>query len=209
MEIPRLYDFLPSGNGYKIRLLLTQLGMPFERVEVNILKGETRTPEFLSKNPSGKIPILEIEPGKYLGESNAILVYLSEGTEFLPYDRYLRSQVLQWLFFEQSSHQPFIARSRFWISILGKAEEYSEALNENREPGYAALELMEKHLSDCTFFVGERYTIADIALFAYTHVAEEGGFDLTQFPAIQAWIAKVKAQSRYISINDIPKDIEY
>ncbi|MBG1260568.1 glutathione S-transferase family protein [Nostoc commune] len=201
MELLRLYDFLPSGNGYKIRLLLTQLGMPFERIELNILKGETRTPEFLSKNPNGKIPIIEIEPGKYLAESNAILVYLSEGTEFLPYDRFLRAQVLQWLCFEQYSHEPFIATSRFWISILGKTEEYSEAIKQKHEPGYAALSLMEKHLTSYTFFVGERYTIADITLFAYTHVANEGGFDLTEFPAIQAWIERVKAQPRYISIT--------
>jgi glutathione S-transferase len=201
MEILRLYDFLPSGNGYKIRLLLTQIGMPFERIEVNIIKGETRTPEFLSKNPNGKIPLLEIEPGKYLAESNAILVYLSEGTEFLPYDRFLRAQVLQWLFFEQYSHEPFIAKSRFYISILGKAEEYHEAIKQQQEAGYAALKVMEKHLSSHSFFVGERYTIADIALFAYTHVADEGGFDLTQFPAIEGWIARVKSQSGYISIH--------
>ncbi|MEH2385335.1 MAG: glutathione S-transferase family protein [Nostoc sp.] len=201
MELLRLYDFLPSGNGYKIRLLLTQLGIPFERVELNILKGETRTPEFLSKNPNGKIPVLEIKPGKFLAESNAILMYLSECTEFLPYDRFLRAQVLQWLCFEQYSHEPFIATLRFWISILDKTEEYSEAINQKRELGYAALNLMEKHLSSHTFFVGERYTIADIDLFAYTHVADEGGFDLTQFPAIQAWIKKVKAQPRYISIT--------
>lgn len=201
MEILRLYDFLPSGNGYKIRLLLTQIGMPFERIEVDITKGETRTPEFLSKNSHGKIPLLEIEPGKYLSESNAILVYLSEGTEFLPYDRFLRAQVMQWLFFEQSSHEPFIATSRYLISILGKPQEYQEAIKQRREPGYAALKLMEKHLSAHRFFVGERYTIADIALFAYTHVAHEGGFDLTQFSAIQAWIERVKSQSGYISIN--------
>ncbi|MBN3874429.1 MULTISPECIES: glutathione S-transferase family protein [unclassified Nostoc] len=201
MEVLRLYDFLPSGNGYKIRLLLTQLGMPFERVELNILKGETRTPEFLSKNPNGKIPLLEIKPGKYLAESNAILVYLSECTEFLPYDRFLRAQVLQWLCFEQYSHEPFIAKSRFWISILGKTEEYSEAIKQKHELGYAALNLMELHLTSHTFFVGECYTIADIALYAYTHVADEGGFDLTQFPAIQAWIELVKAQPRYISIT--------
>ncbi|MBD2353639.1 glutathione S-transferase family protein [Tolypothrix sp. FACHB-123] len=201
MEILRLYDFLPSGNGYKIRLLLTQMGMPFERIEVDITKGETRTPEFLSKNSHGKIPLLEIEPGKYLAESNAILVYLSEGTEFLPYDRFLRAQVMQWLFFEQSSHEPFIATSRFLISILGKSQEYQEAIKQRREPGYAALKVMEKHLSSHTFFVGERYTIADIALFAYTHVADEGGFDLTEFSAIQAWIERVKSQSGYISIN--------
>jgi glutathione S-transferase len=202
MEILRLYDFLPSGNGYKIRLLLTQMGMPFERVEVNITQGESRTPEFLSKNPNGRIPVLEVEPGKYLAESNAIMVYLSEGTEFLPYDRFLRAQVLQWLFFEQYSHEPYIATSRFWISILGKAQEYHEAIEQKREPGYAALRTMEKHLSNRTFLVGERYTIADISLFAYTHVADEGGFDLTQFPAIQAWIERVKAESRYISITE-------
>ncbi|WP_026732187.1 glutathione S-transferase family protein [Fischerella sp. PCC 9605] len=202
METLRLYDFLPSGNGYKIRLLLSQIGMPFERVEMNILKGETRTPEFLSKNPVGKIPLLEVEPGRYLAESNAILIYLSEGTEFLPYDRFLRAQVMQWLFFEQNRHEPFIATPRFWISILGKADEYKEAIEQKREPGYAALKLMENHLKTCNFFVGERYTIADIALFAYTHVADEGGYDLMQFPAIQAWIDRVKSQSRYITIKE-------
>lgn len=202
METLRLYDFLPSGNGYKIRLLLTQIGMPFERIEVNITKAESRTPEFLSKNPNGRIPVLEVEPGKYLAESNAIMVYLSEGTEFLPYDRFLRAQVLQWLFFEQYSHEPYIATSRFWISILGKAKEYHKSIEQKREPGYAALRVMEKHLSNRTFVVGERYTIADIGLFAYTHVADEGGFDLTQFPAIQAWIERVKAEPRYISITE-------
>lgn len=201
METLRLYDFLLSGNCYKIRLLLTQMGMPFERVEVNIINGEARTTEFLSKNPNGKVPLLEIEPGQYLAESNAILVYLSEGTEFLPYDRFLRAQVLQWLFFEQYSHEPFIATSRFWISILGKAEEYREAIKQKSEPGYAALKVMENHLKSHSFFVAERYSIADIALFAYTHVADEGGFDLTQFPAIQAWIERVKAESRHITIT--------
>lgn len=201
METIHLYDFLPSGNGYKIRLLLTQLGIPFERVEVNITKGQTREPEFLTKNPNGKIPVLEVEPGKFLAESNAIMLYLSEGTEFLPYDRYARAQVLQWLFYEQYSHEPFIATPRFWISILGKAEEYKDAIKQKHEGGYAALSLMEKHLKSHTFFVAERYTIADICLFAYTHVANEGGFDLSRFPAIQAWIERVKAQPGYISIT--------
>lgn len=197
-----LYDFLPSGNGYKIRLLLTQIGMPFERIEMNILKGETRTPEFLSKNPVGKIPLLEIDAGKYLSESNAILVYLSEGTEFLPYDPFLRAQVLQWLFFEQYSHEPFIAKSRYWISILGKPEEYRELIEQQREPGYAALGVMENHLQNRQFFVNERYTIADIGLFAYTHVAHEGGFDLHNFPAIQRWIKRIKNQPSHIGISD-------
>ena len=205
MEPLRLYDFLPSGNGYKIRLLLSQMGIPFERIEVNILRGESRCPEFLSKNPNGKIPILEVEPGKYLAESNAILLYLSEYTELLPYDRFLKAQVLQWLFFEQYSHEPFIATSRFWISILGKAQEYHTALEQKREPGYAALRVMENHLKSHCYFVGDRYTIADIALFAYTHVADEGGFDLSQFPAIQGWIARIKSQPGYISITQEPE----
>jgi len=197
----RLYDFLPSGNGYKVRLLLTQLGIPFERVELNILNGETRTPEFLNKNPNGRIPLLERESGKYLSESNAILFYLSEDTPFLPSYSWERSQVLQWLFFEQYSHEPYIATSRFWISILGKADEYRDAINQKREPGYAALTVMEQHLTHHTFFVDERYTLADIGLFAYTHVADEGGFDLTRFPAIQDWLQRVKAQPEHISIT--------
>ncbi len=206
MEMLRLYDFLPSGNGYKIRLLLTQIGMPFERIEINILKGESRTPEFLNRNPNGKIPVLEIEDGKYLAESNAILMYVSEGTEFLPYDRFLKAQVLQWLFFEQYSHEPFIATSRYWISILGKVDEYKEALKEKHERGYAALEVMETHLTGKTFFVGERYTVADIGLFAYTHVADEGGFDLSKFKAIQAWIERVKAQPGFIGIGEVKEE---
>ncbi|AFY56397.1 glutathione S-transferase [Rivularia sp. PCC 7116] len=202
METLRLYDFLPSGNGYKIRLLLKQIGMPFERIEINILKGESRTSEFLNKNLNGKIPVLEIGEGKYLAESNAILMYLSEGTEFLPYDHYLKAQVLQWLFFEQYSHEPFIATSRYWISILGKAEEYKQALKEKHQRGYAALEVMENHLTGKNFFVGERYTVADIALFAYTHVADEGGFDLSRFKAIGAWLERIKAQPRFIGIKE-------
>ena len=197
----RLYEFFSSGNCYKVRLLLTQLGIPFERVELNILKGETRTPEFLSKNSNGRIPVLEIEPGKFLSESNAILFYLSEGTEFFPNDAWERAKVMQWLFFEQYSHEPYIATSRFWISILGKGDEYRDAINQKREPGYAALTVMERHLTNHLFFVGERYTIADIGLFAYTHVADEGGFDLIRFPEIQAWIERVKAQPQHISIT--------
>ena len=197
----KLYDFLPSGNCYKVRLLLTQLGINFERIDVDILQGESRTPEFLSKNPNGRVPVLETDSGQFLAESSAILFYLSADTDLFPNDHFERAQVLQWLFFEQYSHEPFIATSRYWISILGKAEEYREALEQKREPGYAALDVMERHLTHHKFFVAERYTIADIALFAYTHVADEGGFALTQFPAIQAWIKRVQAQPRHISIN--------
>lgn len=198
----RLYNSSYSGNCYKIRLLLTQLGIPFEKIEVDILKAESRTPEFLAKNPNGRVPLLETESGQFLAESNAIIFYLSEGSQFLPQDRFLRAQVLQWLFFEQYSHEPFIATSRFWISYLGKAEEYKEALAQKRAPGYAALAVMEQHLQKHNFFVSEQYTIADIGLFAYTHVAHEGNFDLTQFPAIQTWIKKVEFQARHISISE-------
>lgn len=197
----RLYDFLPSGNGYKVRLLLTQLKIPFERIELNILKSETRTPEFLSKNPNGRIPLVELESGEFLAESNAILFYFSQKTEFLPEDKFLQAQILQWLFFEQYSHEPNIATSRFWISILGKTEENREVLEQKRLAGYAALAVMEKHLTSHTFFVNESYTIADIGLYAYTHVADEGGFDLTKFPAIQAWLEQVKSQPRHITIT--------
>ncbi|MFB2897162.1 glutathione S-transferase family protein [Aerosakkonemataceae cyanobacterium BLCC-F50] len=197
----KLYEFFSSGNCYKLRLLLTQLDIPFQRIQVDILKGESRTPEFLLKNPNGRTPVLEIETGKFLAESNAILFYLSEETDFLPTDSFEKAQVLQWLFFEQYSHEPYIATSRYWISILGKAEEYREALHQKRAGGEAALKVMEKHLTEHQFFVGERYTIADIALFAYTHVADEGGFDLSEFPAIQAWIKRVQAQPKHISIT--------
>jgi glutathione S-transferase len=198
----KLYEYPPSGNCYKIRLLLTQLNIPFDRTTIDILKGESRTPEFLLKNPNGRIPVLEIAPGKFLFESNAIMFYSSEGTEFFPDDKLERAQVMQWLFFEQYSHEPYIATSRFWISLLGKAEEYQEALQQKQAPGYAALGVMEKHLANRDFFVGNRYTIADIGLFAYTHVAGEGGFDLSGFPAILSWIDRVQSQPRHISIVD-------
>jgi len=196
----RLYDFGDSGNCYKIRLLLTQLAIPFEPIEVDILKGESRTSEFLQKNTNGRVPVLETESEEFLSESNAIMFYLSEGTEFFPTDRWQRAKVMQWLCFEQYSHEPYIATTRFWIKELRKAEEYAEAIAQKREPGYAALGVMEKHLTQHIWFVGERYTIADIGLFAYTHVADEGGFDLTRFPAILSWIERVKAQPRYIGL---------
>ncbi len=196
----RLYDYLPSGNGYKIRLLLTQLGIPFERIELDLIKRETRTSAFLAKNPNGRIPVLEIEPGIFLSESNAILIYLSEGTPYLPSARLERAYVMQWLFFEQYSHEPFIATSRFWLTH-GMAEQKQQALAERQEPGYAALGVMEQRLQDHPFLVGDRYTIADIALFAYTHVADEGNFDLNRFPAIQTWIQRVQSQPHHIPIT--------
>ena len=198
----KVYGNLMSGNCYKVKLLLTQLEMPFEWIDIDILKGESRTPDFLAKNPNGRIPVLEIEPGRFLSESNAILYYLSEGTDLLPKDHLQRSQVLQWLFFEQYSHEPYIATSRFLIHFLGKADEYKEELEKKREHGYAALDVMEKHLANHNYFVAERYTIADIALYAYTHVAHEGGFDLSKYQAIPAWLERVKSQPRHTTITD-------
>lgn len=198
----KLYDFLPSGNGYKVRLLLTQLQIPFERIELNIVKGETRTPEFLTKNPNGKIPLLEIAPDKLIFESNAILYYLSQRTEYFPQDNYQQAQVMQWLFFEQYSHEPNIATPRFWITELKQSDKYQKEIEQKRKLGYAALNVMEQHLKEHNFFVANKYTIADLGLYAYTHVAEEGGFDLTKFPAINAWFTRIKSQPRHILITD-------
>jgi glutathione S-transferase len=198
----RLYDYLPSGNGYKVRLLLTQLAVPFERVELDIIKGETRTPEFLHKFPNGRIPAVEIEDGKLLFESNAIIAYLAEGTPFMPVDRFQRAQVLQWLFFEQYSHEPYIASVRY-LMIHPDVKDSRRSIIEPlmRPRGYDALAVMEAHLKSREWFVGERYSVADIALYAYTHVADEGGFDLAGYPAIRAWLDRVKSQPRYIPIT--------
>lgn len=197
----RLYDFLESGNGYKVRLLLTQLGIPFERIEVDILKGKTRTPEFLALNPNGRIPALQLTTGEVLPESNAILYYLADGTPFLPATLTERAQVWQWMCFEQYSHEPNIATSRFWLHYTELTDEKRVALQEKNRLGYAALDVMERHLAGRTFFVGESYTIADIALYAYTHVAHEGDFDLSRYAVITAWLARVREQPRHIPIT--------
>ena len=197
-----LYDFLPSGNAYKVRLLLTQLQITFELIEINPLKKETRTDEFLQINPNGKIPVLEIAPNKFISESNAILYYLSQETEYFPQDKYQQAQVMQWLFFEQFSHEPNIATPRFWISILNQPDKYQAQIKQKQQLGYAALNVMEQHLINHDFLVADKYTIADIALYAYTHVADEGGFDLTKFPAILAWLKRIQDQPRHILITD-------
>lgn len=194
----RLYDYSDSGNGYKIRLLLNQLGKAYELVEVDILRGESRTPEFLAKNPNGRIPLLEIAPGTFLPESNAILFYLAEGTPYWPADRLGRAQVLQWMFFEQYSHEPNIATSRFWLRHTEINGERRAALAQKHKAGHAALGVMERHLGANDWFVGERYSIADMALYAYTHVADQGGFDLAPYAHVRAWLARVAAQPRHV-----------
>jgi glutathione S-transferase len=197
----KLYDFLPSGNGYKVRLLLTQFGIPFELIELNILNRETRTPEFLQKNPNGRIPLLEIAPDRFISESNAIMYYLSQGTQYFPEDKYQQTKVMQWLFFEQYSHEPNIATPRFWITHhLDEGKE--EQIKQKQQLGYAALNVMEQHLKNNKFLVANRYTIADIALYAYTHVAKEGEFNLEKFSAILDWFDRVKSQPKHILITD-------
>jgi glutathione S-transferase len=200
----RLHDYLPSGNGYKVRLLLTQLGIPFERIEYDITAGETHTPEFLENvNANGRVPVLETEEGEFLPESNAILVYLAEGTPFLADDRLGKARTLQWMFFEQYSHEPNIAVARAWLHVFDMeiTEERLIALEARQKLGYQALGVMEEHLKDKQFFVGGRYSVADIALYAYTHVADEGGFDLACYPAILAWLERVSSQPGYIPIT--------
>lgn len=199
----RLHDNVSSGNGYKVRLLLTLLGIPFERVEYDIDRGATRTPAFLQMNPNGRIPLLELGAGRFLAESNAILIFLSEGTPYLPADRFERALVMQWLFFEQYSHEPNIATLRYWITHRVLDDERRAMVAGKRRWGYAALDVMERHLDGRAYFVGERCSIADIALYAYTHVAEEGEFDLGRYAAIRRWLARVAGQPGHIPITRV------
>jgi glutathione S-transferase len=192
----KLYNVSYSGNSYKVRFLLAQLGIPCEIVEVDILKGESRTTDFLKINPNGRTPVLD-DNGFVLTESNAILAYLAKGTKYLPDDQKKFGLVFQWMFFEQYSHEPYIATSRFWIQHKPDSSEKTALLASKREGGWAALKVMENHLATNNFFVGD-YSIADIALFAYTHVSDEGGFPLGDFPKIRAWIERMKDQPGFV-----------
>ncbi|GAC1623745.1 MAG: glutathione S-transferase family protein [Nevskia sp.] len=197
----RLYGYTGSGNCYKPALLMTQLGIPFAWTEVDILAGQSRTPEFLAKNANGRIPLLEPEPGRYLAESNAMLCYLAEGSALLPAERWTRAKVFEWLFFEQYSHEPYIATVRFWVHLQKKAGELQAKIAETRPRGYAALGVMERQLAATPFLAGAGYTVADIALYAYTHVAHEGGYELATYPALRAWLARVAATPGYVPMG--------
>jgi glutathione S-transferase len=199
----RLYDSSISGNGYKARLLLSMLNRPFERIEVDILQGESRTPEFLAVNPNGRIPVLELDDGRILAESNAILYFLAEKTPFLPDDFFARAMALQWMFFEQYSHEPYIAVARFWRAHLDMTPAREAALDEKMTQGYAALDIMETHLEAHDWFGNDAITIADIALYAYTHVADEGGYDLSPYGAIRTWFERIEASPDYIPISQV------
>ena len=195
-----LHGYTGSGNCYKPALAMRQLGIAYQWREVDILKGESRTPAFLAKNANGRIPLLEPEPGRYLAESNAMLCWLAEGTPLLPGDRWARAKVLEWLFFEQYSHEPYIATIRYWVAIEKSAEANQARIAERMPRGYAALGVMETQLAKTPYLAGEHYTIADIALYAYTHVADEGGFDLADYPAVRAWLARIKATPGFVTM---------
>jgi glutathione S-transferase len=195
-----LYNSTISGNCYKVRLLFAHLGIGYERREVDVFDRSDRPALLGDLNPALRVPTLVLDDGRTLAESGAILFYFGEGTEYIPYDPYERAQALQWMFFEQYSHEPYIAVARFWeLSGIHQSDVEVEAKHRG---GIAALEAMDKHLADREFLVAERYTIADIALFAYTHVAPEGGFALEPYPAVRSWLARVSAQPGHIGIAD-------
>lgn len=199
-----LHEYLASGNCYKVRLTAAHLGLPLERREYDILKGETRTPEFLSRvNANGRIPVLQIED-RFIPESNAACFYLADGSDLIPADRFDRADMLRWMFFEQYNHEPNIATMRFWLAYVGE-EQLSASqraqMPAKRAAGEAVLKLMDEHLADRRFFVGDSISLADIALYAYTHVAVEGGFRLSDYPAVQEWLGAVRSAPRHVVIE--------
>jgi len=203
-----LYSMQRSGNSYKARLTLAQLGIPYRLVEIDILQGESRTPEFLAMNPSGQVPLLEIPPGRFIAESNAILWYVAGDTALAPEDRIDRAEALQWMFFEQHSLEPNIGAAYFWLALVkGGRELQQHALEDWTEEGYRALRVMENHLKQHRYFAADRYTIADIALYAYTHLAHECDFDLSGFPYIRAWLDRITAETGHVAMQDLPADV--
>ena len=196
-----LYDSAVSGNCYKVRLLLAHLGVPYERRELSVVDRSNRPDVLGGLNPALRVPTIVLDDGRSLGESNAILWYFGEGTRFVPEDRYARAQVLQWMFFEQYDHEPALAVVRFWLAYSGRAADFADRLEERTAAGYRALDAMERHLDGRTYLVGEGMTLADIALYAYTHVAEEGNFDLGGYRAIRAWLDRVAAEPAHVPID--------
>ncbi len=197
----KVYGDIQSGNCYKVKLLMNHLDIEHEWEHVNILGKGTHTSEFLAINPNGKIPVLQLPDGDYLSESNAILNYFAEDTDYLPKNRLLRARVLQWQFFEQYSHEPYIATSRFIVKYLGRPRQLEAELQSKKSGGYQALQVMEDRLESTEWLAGDSLSIADISLFGYTHVAHEGGFGLSDFPAIMAWIKRIKAHPKHIQMS--------
>lgn len=200
-----LYSMQRSGNCYKVRLALAQLDVAHELIEIDILKGETRTPEFLAKNPSGHVPLLEVAPGRFIAESNAILWYVAGGTPLVPEDRVERAEVLQWMFFEQHSLEPNLGAAYFWLTLVkGGRELQRHALEDWMEEGYRALGVMENHLARHPFVAANRYSIADIALYAYTHLAHRCDYDLDRYPSVRAWLGRVASQPSHVAMDYQP-----
>jgi glutathione S-transferase len=195
-----VYDNAVSGNCYKVRLLLAHLGIPYERRDLSVTDRSNRPQVLGGLNPALRVPTVVLDDGRALGESNAILWYFGEGTRYVPEDRYERAQVLQWQFFEQYDHEPNIAVARFWLHYRAGNVDRA-ALGEKQAAGYRALDALERHLTGRQFLVGERYSLADISLYAYTHVAGEGGFDMERFPAIRGWLGRVASQSGHVPID--------
>ncbi len=196
----KIYGDTKSGNCYKVRLVCGLLGIEPEWIDVDILAGDTQSEAFLNKNPNGKIPLLELDHGETLAESNAIINYLAGGTDLYPSGGLAQARVLQWQFFEQYSHEPFIAVARFINTYLGLPEDRAEEYASKQEGGHKALRVMERQLSKAPYIAGERLTTADISLYAYTHVAHEGGFDLSKYPAIREWIGRIERQEYYVDM---------
>jgi glutathione S-transferase len=196
-----LYDSPVSGNCYKVRLLLAHLGLPYERRAVDVVDRSDRPEVLGGLNPSLRVPTLVLDDGRPLAESNAILWYFGDGTGFLPRDSYERAQVLQWMFFEQYEHEPAIAVARFWLAYSGRPEDFADRLPERQAAGRRVLAVMEEHLDGRSYLVGEGLTIADISLYAYTHVAPEAGIELEPYPAIRAWLARVASQPGHVPID--------
>ena len=196
-----VYGMASSGNCYKVRLALEQLALPYRWVEVDSSRGETRSAEFLRRNPNGQVPTLELEDGSHLPESDAILCYLAEGSPLLPAGRLERARVLQWMFFEQYSHEPYVAVARFILRYLPPDSPRRAELPRLHERGHRALGVMEQHLAREPYFAAGRYTVADIALYAYTHCAAVGGFDLGGYPAVRAWLGRVAAQPKHVAME--------
>jgi glutathione S-transferase len=196
-----LYDSQVSGNCYKVRLLLAHLRIAYERRELSVVDRSNRSEVLGDLNPAQRVPTLVLDDGRALGESGAILWYFAEGTEFVPEDRYERAQMLQWMFFEQYDHEPALAVVRVWVAYSGRPKAFTDRLEERMAAGYRALDAMERHLDGREFFVGDRLSLADIALYAYTHVAAEGGFELDSYPAIGAWLDRVAAKPGHVPID--------
>ncbi|MCB1051444.1 MAG: glutathione S-transferase family protein [Acidobacteria bacterium] len=199
----KIYGDYRSGNCYKIKHLLTLMHRDHTWVSINVLKSETRTPEFLAKNPNGRIPILELSDGRILAESNAILFFLAQGTQYIPKDEFQQAKMLQWMFFEQYSHEPHIAVARFILCYLSRPNQREAELPARYKSGYQALDVMESHLAQQDYFVGDQLSLADIALYAYTRVADEAKFDLSGYAAIQAWFDRIEQEPGHILMRDL------